>query len=130
MIIIKMGEGGLTTAFLQLFVHHRKHPEPGAADEFQLGQIEHDILDRAGQHGRKFAFQLGRGGSVKLPVSLMVTGPLGALPTVFEFEFREAYVYEVLALCRSGNLTGVASAGFRIVGSEDVRFISACRARC
>ena len=50
---------------LELFARHLKHAQAGAADELQLGQVEHEIFDRTGQHGRELALQFGRGGGVE-----------------------------------------------------------------
>jgi len=62
---LQIDERGLTAPFLEHLAGRGKHPKPGTADEFQLRQVEHDVLDGSTQHRRQLAFEVRRGGRVE-----------------------------------------------------------------
>ena len=60
-----MNEGSLSALFLDLFSGGREYAQTGAADEFELSQIEQKVSGAAGDCGRKLMFQIGCGKGVE-----------------------------------------------------------------
>jgi hypothetical protein len=58
-------ERRLAAALLERLAGRGKNAEARAADEFQVRQVEHDVLDRAAQHRRELLFKFWRRGRVE-----------------------------------------------------------------
>lgn len=60
---LEVYESGVAAPFLYLPARRRKYPEAGAADEFEIGEVENQILDSPGQHGGELPLEFrGRSG--------------------------------------------------------------------
>lgn len=60
-----LNKRNLAATFLEGLAHRGKHPQPGAADEFQAGQIKHQVFHPASEHRGQLLFKLGSGGGVQ-----------------------------------------------------------------
>ncbi len=67
---LQMDKRGLTAPLFQVFASHRENTQAGAADEFQLLEVEYDVPNVSAQQWSEMTLQLWRSGSIQTPREL------------------------------------------------------------
>lgn len=89
---LQVHERSVATSFLNLPARCRKNPQAGAADEFEVGEVENQILDSPGQNGGELPFQFRCGSGVETATEVHSSAGYGRIATVLLDVYFECHI--------------------------------------